>query len=137
METLLKLIISFIIVIFAAQALYWTWTSQIDPKATIQKYLNKKPKIAEIVETRDPNKIYQDGNVVGDITGKAQQTDEGIFFEQIVNSRLDTNKVFEYQRTTYKINRIERMIGMKSVVSNKGSQVLHNVLENVSCEKIK
>ena len=136
MELSIKLFISLIIIFFAGKALHWTWSSHIDPKATIQKYFNKEPKISEIVVTRDPNKIYQDGNAVADIIGQVQQTENGILFVQIANSTVDTNKAIEYQRSTYRIKQIERMIGMKSVVSDKGSQVLQNVLENVSCEKI-
>ena len=136
MELFVKLFISLIIIFFSAKALHWTWTSQIDPKATLHKYLNKEPKIAEIVVIRDPSKIYQDGNAVADITGQVQQTNGGIMFEQIANSTVEPSKVIKYQRSTYKIKQIERMIGMKSVVSDKGSRVLQNILENVSCEKI-
>ena len=136
MELFIKLLISLAIIFFGGKALHWTWTSHIDPKATIQKYFNKEPKISEIVVTRDPNKIYQDGNAVADIIGQVQQTENGILFVQIANSTVDTNEAIEYQRSTYRIKQIESMIGMKSVVSDKGSQVLQNVLENVSCEKI-
>jgi len=133
MEVCIKLFISLIIIFLSVKALYWTWTSQIDPKATFQKYFNKEPKISEIVVTRDPNKIYQDGRAVADIIGQVKQTNKGIVFEQIANSTVDTSKAIEYQRSTYKIIQIERMIGMKSGVTDKGPQVLQNVLENVSC----
>ena len=137
MELFIRLLISLIVVFIGAKALHWTWSSQIDPMATFQKYINKEPKIAEIVVTRDPKKLYQGGDVVADITGQVKSTDGRLIFEQLANTTgLDTNKTIEYQRDAYRIIQIETMIGMKSMVSNTGSSVLQNVMENVICEKI-
>ena len=72
MEILTKVIITLVVVFGCWKALHWTWTSQIDLKATLQKYVTKKPDIADGIVTRDPNKIYQSGNAVGDVTGSVE-----------------------------------------------------------------
>lgn len=137
MELIIKLLISVFVIFICAKALHWTWSSHIDPKATLHKYINKDPAVAEIVVTRDPNKLYQGGGAVADITGNVTTTDTGLIFEQIANTTgLDTNNTIEYQRDAYRIVKIESMIGMKSVVSNTGSSILQNVMENVVCEKV-
>jgi hypothetical protein len=137
MELFIKLLISIFVVLVGAKTLHWTWSSQIDPMATFQKHINKEPKIAEIVVTRDPQKIYQGGNPVADITGQVNSTDDRVTFEQLVNtSELNKNETFEYQRDAYRIIQIGTIIGMKSVASNTGSKVLQSVMENVVCEKI-
>lgn len=137
MELLIRLFITIVIVGSGAKVLHWTWTSQIDPIATFQKLINKGPKIADIVVTRNPKKLYQGGEPVADITGQINLTDRGINFEQLANtSELDTKKTIEYQRDTYRIIQIGNIIGMKSVASNTGAKVLQSVMENVVCEKI-
>ena len=137
MELFIKLLISLIVVFVGAKALHWTWSSQIDPVATFQKYIKKEPKISEMVVTRDPNKLYQGGNAIADITGQVNSVGERIVFEQIANtSGMNTNETFEYQRDTYRVIQIETIIGMKSVASNTGARVLQSVMENVVCEKV-
>ena len=59
MELIIKICITLVVVIAGTKLLYWTWTSHIDPKATISKYVTQKPKIADMVVTRDSNKLYQ------------------------------------------------------------------------------
>ena len=59
MELLTKIIITVLVILTGAKALHWTWTSHIDPIATIHKFLQQKPKIANVVVSRDPNKLYQ------------------------------------------------------------------------------
>jgi len=98
MELFIKLLISLIVVFIGAKALHWTWSSQIDPVATFQKYIKKEPKISEMVVTRDPNKLYQGGNAIADITGQVNSVGERIVFEQLANtSGMNTNETVEYQ----------------------------------------
>jgi hypothetical protein len=141
MEVIVKIIITACVVVFGVftmfKAVQWTWTSQIDIKATLHKVLRQKPKIADVVVTRDPNKLYQNETVVADVTGSVDTKNGKVIFEQISNtSNLDMNKPIEYGRLKLKIIRIGTIIGMKSVVSDKGSKVLQSVMETVICEKV-
>ena len=138
MELLTKIIITIFIILTGAKALHWTWTSHIDPMATIHIFFQQKPKIANVVVSRDPNKLYQDEAVVADVTGDVKINNGKVILEQISNtSGLDTSKPIEYGRLKLKILHVSRIIGMKSVVSTKGSGVLQNVMEDVICEKLK
>jgi hypothetical protein len=133
-EIFIKIIITLVAIVVFLKILLWTWTSQIDPKATLQKYFNNKPKIADIVVTRDLNKIYQNSNSVGDVTGSVQTKDEQVIFAEITNtSSLDYDKPFEYQRVKLKIVQIGEMIGLQS----DGRTTKQSVIKNVVCEKIK
>lgn len=134
MELAFKIVITIVVILVAAKTLFWTWTSHIDPKATFQKFLSKKPTIAETVVTRDSDKLYQDGIPAADIIGAVHKKDGTMLFDQIANSTFDRNKTIEYGHLKLKIIRIQSMIGMKSVVTNEGSRVLNNVLEGVLCE---
>jgi hypothetical protein len=137
MEVITKIIITVIIVFTAAKALHWTWTSHIDPIATIHKMFRQKPKFADLVIARDPSKIYQGEVIVADVTGGVDIKNGKVVFKQISDtSRLDKSKPIEYGRSKFKIMHVGRIIGMKSVVSEKGSRVLLNVMEDVICEKV-
>lgn len=137
MELLTKILITLIVVLVGAKSLYWTWTSHIDLKATIRKFVTQEPKIAETVVTRDPNKLYQNGVAVADITGTVQINDGTVLLSQIANvSGLDKSQPIEYGRLKLKVTIVRSVIGMKTVVSDKGSSVLQNVMEGVTCEKL-
>ena len=137
MELLFKIIITAVVILIGTWTLHWTWTSHIDPKATIQKFLQQKPKIVNVVVLRDPNKLYQGEAVVADVTGEVKINNGQVILEQISNAAgLDMNKPIEYGRLKLKILNVGSIIGMKSVVSTKGSSVLQNVMENVICEKL-
>jgi len=137
MELLTKILITVIVVLVGAKSLYWTWTSHIDLKATIRKFVTQEPKIADTVVTRDPNKLYQNGVAVADITGTVQINDGTVLLTQIANvSGLDKSQPIEYGRLKLKVTIVRSTIGMKTVVSDKGSSVLQNVMEGVTCEKL-
>jgi hypothetical protein len=89
------------------------------------------------VATRDPTKIYQDGRVVGDVIGDASPDGRQFRFEQLANTGdLKRDSPIEYQRYRLRIVGIQTIIGMKSSVSDQGSQVLSNVMEGVTCDII-
>ncbi|MFC1840374.1 hypothetical protein ACFL1N_12385 [Thermodesulfobacteriota bacterium] len=137
METAVKIFIIVIILCISAKAIHWTWTSQIDPVATIKKFVSKQPKIADVVVTRDPNKLYQDGKIVADVTGHVEINNETIILKQIANiSALNRENPIEYKRMKLQIIQVGRIIGMKTVISNGESSVLQNVMEDVICEEI-
>lgn len=138
MEITAKILITLIVLLISAKAIHWTWTSQIDPMATIQKFVGKKPKIADVVVTRDPNKLYQNGNTVADVTGLVEINNGTIILKQIANaSALNRENPIEYRRMKLKVIRVGHIIGMKSIISNGRSIVLQNVMEDVVCEEIK
>ena len=141
MELITKIVITVIVVVVViggAKALYWTWTSHIDAVATIRKLVTRMPKIANTVVTRDSTRLYQNGVAVADVTGPVQITDGAVFLTQIANvSGLDRSQPIEYGRLKLKVTQVKATIGTKSVISNKGSSVLQNVMEGVTCEKLK
>jgi len=121
-----------------AKVLHWTWASHIDLKATVRKFVTQEPKIADTVVTRDPNKLYQNGVAVADVTGPVQINNGSVLFTQIANvSGLDKSQPIEYRRFKLKVTQVQTTIGMKTVVSDKGSSVLQNVMEGVTCEELK
>jgi len=137
MEPVSKIVITLFVVLAGAKVLYWTWTSHIDPIATIYKFFKQEPKIADVLVTRDPNKPYQGEGIVADVTGDVEFSNGEVLFKQISNiSGLNQSQPIEYRRYNLKILSVGRIIGMKSVVSNKGSSVLKNVMEDVLCVKI-
>ena len=137
MELIIKIVITVLVFFVGAKALYWTWTSHIDPKATVPKFVAQEPKIVDTVVTRDPNKLYQNGVAVADVTGPVQITDGTVHLSQLVNvSGLDKSQPIEYERLKLKVIQVRSIIGMKSVVSDQGSSVLQNVMEGVTCEKL-
>lgn len=138
MELLTKIVIIIVILFVATKAIYWTWTSHIDPIASIKKVFVSEPKISEVLVTHQPNKLYQNRKEVGDVTGDVNEINGKIIFRQIANcSGLNTSDVLEYQRFKLKIIQVGFVIGMKSQVSLTGSKVLQNVMEDVVCEKCK
>lgn len=133
-----------LIVMFTAvwlAAVRWVWTHQLDPVATVQRLIQKPFKAPEWVATREPNKIYQNGKVVGEVTGPVKEEGSSIRFAQLANtSTLNQQMVFQYQRHNLRIRQIGSAIGMKADmhVSESGvtSRTLTAVLENVVCEKV-
>lgn len=134
MELAIKIVITTVVIFMAAQVLFWTWTSHIDPKATFKKFLFQRPTITETVVTRDPNKLYQDGIPTADIIGAVQKNESTIIFDQIANVTFDRQKPIEYGRLTLKIIQIQSIIGVKSVITTEGPRVLNKVFEGVLCE---
>lgn len=133
MEMLFKLILSAAVLVLGVIAFRWIWTHQLDLPATISKASDKVVAPPDWVATRDPKKIYQDGNTVGDVTGPVDQQGTMMVFSQLVNtSTFDANKPFEYQRTKLRVVRVNASIGMFS----DGRQVLTGVLQGVECQII-
>ena len=83
MEIIIKVIITITVLLFSFKIIYWTWTSHIDPNTTIQRYISKKPTIADALVTRDPNKIYQNSDPVGNVTGSVKTQKKQVIFEEI------------------------------------------------------
>ena len=138
MELITKIIITLIVVLVGTKVLHWTWTSHIDLESTVRKFVTQEPKIADTLVTRNPNKLYQNGVVVADVTSNVQIDTNSVFFTQIANaSGLDRSQQIEYKRLKLKVIKVQKIIGMKTVASDKGSSVLQNVMEGVTCEILK
>ncbi len=108
------------------------WKSQIDPKATCSRIVTFFSPPSEIIATRDPAKIYQNGKDVGNITGEVETKNGITIFHQICNtSQLKQKLPFEYKKETFKIIDCGAEFDIKG-----GSPIKTNVLEGVTCEKM-
>lgn len=68
LETIAKVLYSAV----ALGSIYWVWTHQIDPLATVGRWVKGKVQ-PEFFATRDPNKLYQDGQPVADVAGPVRE----------------------------------------------------------------
>ncbi len=133
MEMLFKVVLSAAVAVLGMMALRWIWTHQLDLPATISKASEKVVSPPDWVATRDPKRIYQDGNPVGDVNGTVDHQGSTMVFHQLANtSSFDASKPFEYQRTKLRVLRVNASIGMLS----DGRQVLTGVLQGVECQVI-
>ena len=137
METAFRILLSFIFTGVWFIAIHWIWTNQLDPRETVSRFFKKTVEPPDWVATREPSKIYQNGESVGDIIGAVEQAPGQVHFSQIANTtRFDTTSPFEYQRLKLKVVRIGSIIGMKSEVTDKGAVTLSAVMEDVTCSII-
>ncbi|MEW5982816.1 MAG: hypothetical protein AB1806_10660 [Acidobacteriota bacterium] len=138
MELAFRIIVSVVLTGVWLIGLRWVWTNQLDPRATVARLSEKTLAPPDWVATRDPSKVYQDGNAVGDITGAVKPGADQIHFAQLANTAsLDVSRPFEYQRLRVKVIKIDSSMGMKVVTSGSGSTVLRAVLEGVQCTIVK
>jgi len=113
--------------------LFRTWHSEIDVKETVRRWFTRKPSGADVIVTRDPKKIYQDGKDVGDVTGQIKTIDNSFTFQQVSNTaELNKNLPFEYQGKKLKIVKVGKEIKIKI-----GTPTRMNVLEDVVCEMVR
>jgi len=134
LEVLTKIIIILVLTVAWGATVRFVWVSHIDPKATFQRLLFKTVQPPEWVATRDPNKIYQNSHVVGDVSGDVQDLGGRLVFRELSNTGpLDHNTPFEYRRNTLRIRSIHAASGMK--ISPGGAK--SNVLEDVVCDLVK
>ena len=91
-----------------------------------------QPVTTPTVPARDPDSLYQNGNVVGKVIApRITLSESRIFFEQIENAgNLDKQKNFEYRDYILKFIRADSFIGM---LVQPGS-VAANVYKHVVCE---
>ena len=141
METLFKIGITIVVIAliyFQIIFLRGVWKSQIDIRATCSKLMRKLSPEEEIIVTRDPAKIYQNGKVVGEVTGSVEVKNDFTIFKELTETEgLVQNMPFEYQRYRLKIINVGTRTGMKVVTSNKGSQVKKSVISDVVCKEVK
>jgi hypothetical protein len=139
MEIFFKIIGTCIIAWICVASLCWLWTQQIDIRESVFrafKFMSLQK--SEWVATRDPNIIYQNSASVGNVSGKIEPQNGKVIFREICDtSLLNRAMPFEYRRDKFKIIGIRQTIGLFSSVSPSGTQVKHNVIIDVVCEKIK
>jgi hypothetical protein len=135
METVFKIAITAVVLcaIYYQLVLVRTaWRSQIDPRATISRLLKKLEPENTLIATRDPKKIYQSGEAVGDAIGDVSTAGSRVTFKQLANTtNLRRDQPFEYHRSTYKIVSIASEAGMWVNMTDTGTQQGRDVLGDV------
>ncbi len=131
LEIIFKIILTIPIIIL----IVWLWSQQIDVKQTfLGLFKHKVVKQAEWIATRNINNIYQEGIVVGVISGAVEKVEDKILFREICNtSQLNQNLPIEYGRQKLKIIKIDTIIGMFC----DGRTVKNSVMGDVFCEEVK
>jgi len=134
-EILFKILLTVFVTYFYLTCLSWIWTRQVDIKETFLGLLKKETsKPVEWIATRDPNAIYQNGKIVGNVSRDVKEIGDRVIFYEIFNtSTLKKDLPLEYKRLKLKIIRIEKAMGVYS----NGTEVKHSVIQNVVCEKIR
>ena len=135
MEIVFKIFWTLVLIIVFVCSINWIWTHQIDVKETILGFF-KKP--VDWIATRDENAIYQNGEIVGNVTEKVDETEDKLIFHEICNtSELNQELIFEYRREKLRIIEIGSIIGQENIVTSSGSEIKYNIIRNVVCEKVK
>lgn len=112
-EIVFKIFMTLVLIIVFVYSINWIWTNQIDVKETIFGLFKKEAqKKVEWVATRDENAIYQNGEIVGNVTAKVDENKVKLIFHEICNtSKLNQELLFEYRREKLRIIEIGSIIG--------------------------
>jgi hypothetical protein len=142
MEFVVKITMTLVIIVAAYYQfciLKWTWTNQIDVKATLSRILKKAKPDTDFIAVRDPNEIYQTGSPVGDVTGTVVIRGDLIEFEELSNTQgLDKSIPFEYRRDRYQIEKVGSSTLMDLSRQGSGKMVRKDaVMRDVTCRKVK
>ena len=113
------------------------WRSQVDPKATVARLLEKLKPETQVIATRDPTRIYQNGTVIGEVRGEVTIEGNRVLFRQLLNTTgVKLDQPIEYQRLRLRIADRGQRIGNMTDMTDTGTIVAKDVLENVVCEKL-
>jgi len=139
MEIVFKIFWTLVLIIVFICSMNWVWTHQIDVKRTILSFFKKEvERPVDWIATRDENAIYQNSEIVGNITAKVDKTEDKLIFHEICNtSELNRDLPFEYGREKLQIIEIGSIIGQKIIVTSNGSEIKYNIMENVLCQRVK
>ncbi len=123
-----------IIIYWQVAFLRWLWPSHIDVRATFSKFIRETAPKKDVIATRDPGKIYQNGLPVGNVIGSVRKVDDTTVFEMISEtSDLKRDAPFEFRRERLQIIRVGRVSGVD--ISNlTGSH--EAVLRDVVCKRV-
>ncbi len=139
MEIGFKILWTLVLIVVFVFSINWIWTHQIDVKKTILGIFKKEvERPVDWIATRDENTIYQNGEIVGNVTAKVDETEDKLIFHEICDtSKLNQELPFEYRREKLRIIKIGSIIGQKSIVTSSGFEIKYNVMENVVCRRVK
>lgn len=137
-EFLFKLFLTILVLFFAIGSLRWIWKTQIDTKETMKRLVTEAPsKSMDWVATRDPNKLYQDGQIVANVFGEVEESEAKIIFHELCDTeKLQRNQPIQYKRWNLKIVSIGVISGMKITMSSNKANSKKAVLKDVICDKI-
>ena len=137
-EWIIKIAITVTIILVSVGMIRWIWTHQIDARATVSGILRSAVEPKGIA-TRDPNKLYQNGEPVADVVGEVEESDTNVLFHRLTNTgNLDREATFQYARRTLHIVKIGKETGMLTNLLPSGStEIMNNVLDEVECEEVK
>ncbi len=132
----IAIIIGLIIALLGgAFALRKIWTKQIDAVETVK---SKVKETSDWIKTKEPDAIYQDGKIVGNVSGNVEEINGNIVFHELCNtSGLNKEMPFEYRRDKLKIVNVGSIIGQSTIATDKGTETKRDILKDVVCEKIK
>jgi hypothetical protein len=137
-EIALKMLITVVIIAVIGSlvvSVITLWSSQVDPWKTIISFFARSAPQTEIVVTRDPNGIYQDGELVGRVVGEVVEETDTITFEYLADTiNLDRGRPFQYQRETLSIKNFAMEAGIAPV---RGLGTLQDVLIEVLCNRVR
>ncbi len=137
LEVTLKVGVTLVVlvgIVYGFRFIAWTWSSQIDMKETFSRFLKKAAPNPEMIATRDPNKIYQGGTPVGDVTGEIISRSDDVVFRELTNTEaLDRSMPFEHRREKYRIVHVGSMAGLHITMSNTSTEQKRGVLKDVVC----
>jgi hypothetical protein len=123
-----------ILIYWQVAFLRWLWPSHIDVRATFSKFIREAAPKKDVIATRDPDKIYQDGLPVGNVIGSVKEVDGAIVFEKVSEtSALKKDAPFEFKRDRLQIIRV----GQTSAVDISDLTGSHQaVLKDVVCRRL-
>lgn len=137
-EFLFKLFLTILVLFFAIGSLKWIWKTQIDPKETVKRLVTEAPsKSMDWVATRDPRRLYQDGQIVANVSGEVEESEDKIIFHELCDTeKLRRDQPIQYKRWNLKIVSVGGISGMKITVSSNKANSKKAVLKDVICDKI-
>ncbi|MCX5644217.1 MAG: hypothetical protein NTZ17_05975 [Phycisphaerae bacterium] len=138
MELVIKMLVTLVAAVMVWGIVSFTiavWRSHIDPQKTFSNVIAKlQEKPTELLATRDPNLLYQAGEVVGRVVGEITEAGDFVVFAKVSDtSNMDRGKDIEFRRLSLRIEGIERHTGVEIIASDSGSSMRTAVMSNVRC----
>jgi len=133
-EWIIKIAITVTIILVSVGMIRWIWTHQIDALATVSGILRSAVEPKGIA-TRDPNKLYQNGEPVADVVDDVEESGTSVLFHRLANAgNLDRKATFQYGRLTLRIVKTGTETGLLTNLLPSGStQIMNNVIDDVEC----
>lgn len=138
MEIGIKIAITAIVLALIYGQLFFlrgVWRSHIDPKETASKLIKSLILESNVIATRQVDKIYQNGQVVGTVAGNVGKTDDGVTFQHLCETaHLDREHPIEYGRRTLRITGFKGFSMQRLVINQDGSSAIRSdTLDEVVC----